>query len=136
MLSLVGSLTSQLDTAGRQLNKFFDLFDYLSKGLDPFQVLESDCYILHFGLTVAPKYHGLGIGLELELQSQALGKACGIRGSAIIFTSMYSQPFWRKLGCTLINDVRYDEYKNEKGEIIIPNVVGSSVAELVLWKYK
>lgn len=85
---------------------------------------------------MAPNYYGLGIGLELELQSQAVGKACGISGSSILFTSMYSQPLWRKLECTLLSDVRYDEFKNESGEVIIPNVVGSPVAELVLWKYK
>lgn len=84
---------------------------------------------------MAPKYYGLGVGLELESQSQVIGKACGISGSAIVFSSIYSQPMWRKLGCTLLNKVRYDEFKDENGEVIIPNVVGGSEAELVLWKY-
>lgn len=108
---------------------------HVMKGFDPFQLLDSDLYVFHFGVTVAPEYYGLGVGLQLELQSSIIGKACGISGSSIVFTSNYSQPFWEKLGCTFLNEVRYDEFKNENGEVIIPNIVGGSAIISVIWKY-
>lgn len=104
-------------------------------GFDPFQLLESDSYVLHWGISVAPKYYGLGVGLELELSSSYVGKACGISGSSIVFTSNYSKPFAEKLGCTIISELRYDEFKNEHGEVIIPNIMNGSRGVYVIWKY-
>lgn len=121
--------------AGIQLNKVFTLFARIMDGFDPFQLLESDSYVFHWGVSVAPKYYGLGVGLELELSSSYVGKACGISGSSFVFTSNYSQPFAEKLGCTIISELRYDEFKNEHGEVIIPNIVNGSKGVYVIWKY-
>lgn len=85
---------------------------------------------------MASKYYGLGCALELEKQVSFIGKACGISGSCIVFTSNYSLPFLKKLGCTFLNEVQYEQLKNENGESIFPNVeVDGTSGVFAIWKY-
>lgn len=116
------------------LKKLFAFFDYCVEGSDVFDILQSDKYIYHLGVGVLPKYYGLGVGLELERGASKIGKAVGIKGSFIVFTSLHSQPFIDKLGCKLIKEVPYDEYKDENGEGI--PVIGTPSAKVLVWEYK
>jgi len=92
----------------------------VKKGIDPFQLLNSDCYFSDYGVAVAPEYYGLGLGFHLFSCILPMSKAFDIPGAFTIFTSNFSQAIAEKLGFELCREVPYEEYKDENGSRVFP----------------
>lgn len=92
----------------------------MKKGLNPFQLFNSDIYLDDFGLAVPPKYYGLGLGYQLFACIPQVLKAYNIPGSMNRLTSSFSQVLAEKVGFELLKEVPIQEYKDEDGKSILP----------------
>lgn len=101
---------------------------------EPFEILATDTYLHDWGLCVKPEYRGLNIGYNILLSLEKLAKGFGITGSMIMFTRIQSQILAERAGFKLYNEIVYDEYKNEDGQVIFP-VVGTKSLKFMGIKY-
>nr|XP_022919228.1 uncharacterized protein LOC111428056 isoform X1 [Onthophagus taurus] len=104
------------------LNKIISTITYVTKQVDAFETLKIDKYLSALGLFVLPEFRGEGIGLELLKAREPLCKACGIKVSCTVFTSLFSQVIATKAGFKDLYDISYSELEKRNPLFKFPGI--------------
>lgn len=108
------------------------IWNQLKKDTDIFTTFNCDKYLEEAGLGVAPDYQGLGIGFQLASCLSNVGKPFNIPGSVMVCSSIGSQIIAERLGFQLLNEIQYEDCKNEKGEPVLPGIEASPLRYMFL----
>ena len=73
------------------------------------------------------EFQRLGIGTELFKTMELMAKTFNIPASVVIFNNNASQALADKLGFTMLSEVKFADYVDENGQMIIPMVDTKSV---------
>jgi len=88
-------------------------------GYDPYPLFaEKGCQMMYEDKAVcAARVAGVrGLGTEITRRSELLAKELGCTGTYALVTGKYSRRIFEKLGHTIINEIKYADYKDEQGE--------------------
>lgn len=117
------------------MEKMKKIYYDIRKNIDIFEILHSDKYLHEWGLCVIPEFRGLDVGYNILLSLEKICRTFGIDGSMIMFTCIQSQTLATRVGFKLYNEIVYDEYKDENGQVVFP-VEGTKTLKLMGIKYK
>ncbi|XP_065202226.1 uncharacterized protein LOC135832720 [Planococcus citri] len=123
------------EVPGEAIQKMSKIYEDIRINTDPFEILGTDKYVHDWGLLVIPQYRGLDIGYNILLSLEKLAKAFDIKGSMIMFTRIQSQILAQRAGFKLYNEIIYDEYKDDQGQVIFP-VQGTKSLKFMGIKYE
>ncbi|XP_041970432.1 uncharacterized protein LOC121726868 isoform X2 [Aricia agestis] len=87
--------------------QLFGAVDLVGRGVDIFSRFGVEQYLTAYGLVVAPRWRGAGIGKEMLLARIPLCKALGVRVTATVFTAAASQAVAARAGFQLLHEISY-----------------------------
>ncbi|XP_065202189.1 uncharacterized protein LOC135832699 [Planococcus citri] len=122
------------ELTGNAMSKLEKIIEDLYANQDQFEIHGTDAVLKGFGLCVKPNYWGMNIGYNIVLCLEKIAKAYDLRGCMTMYTSIYSQAIVTKAGFKVYNEIFYDDYKDEKGNAMFPNVHTKSI-KLMGMKY-
>ncbi|KAL6954428.1 hypothetical protein U1Q18_051794 [Sarracenia purpurea var. burkii] len=122
------------NTPGQAIQKMKKLMDDLQKNHDFFAIFDTDKLIKDFGLGVKTEYRGLNIGFNIVATIEKLARAFDIKASVIACSTTGSQVICEKLGYKLFNEIIYNEYKDDQGQVVFP-IEGTRSLKLLAIKY-
>ncbi|KAL0280471.1 UNVERIFIED_CONTAM: hypothetical protein PYX00_001749 [Menopon gallinae] len=96
----------------------FNVLDTLDKKFDVWSRVQINELFYTIILSVSRDYRGLNIGSELVQTSLKKAAACGLTHAVVECSSFYSARIIEKFGYEKICEMRYEDYKNENGEVI------------------
>lgn len=105
---------------GEKMQQISQVIADIKKNVDSFSILGSETYIQGRALCVKPEYRGLNIGYNIFLTLEKIAKTYHIAGAMFFYSSIGAQTIANRVGFKVYNEIVYDEYKNEKGEVIFP----------------
>ena len=100
--------------------------EYASHIVDVFEHYGVNEYMTALGLCVDPIYRGQGLGLEILRARFDLCKAVGVEITMTAFTGMASQKQAARAGFEDIAEVLYEDFKDEEGNPVYPNIKSKS----------
>lgn len=112
------------------LHKMWQLFDKIEETCNPFEVLNSNTYLQDWGLCTSSEFRGMGISSTILRTLTCMGQRFKLKGSLIHFTRTCTQKMAEKAGFKCFREFAYNDYKNEKGEVILP-VVGADTLKFM-----
>jgi len=94
-------------------------------GYDPLKVFsEQSCDTIYEArLICSARSHGIkGLGTELVKRGEQLAIERGCTHSPVLVTGNYSANIFRKLGYSVVNELEYDKFRDEDGELYLKDV--------------
>ncbi|GLG98280.1 Putative acetyltransferase [Gryllus bimaculatus] len=110
-----------LEVEGVALNHVLRALHDIESRVDVFARYGVDACLNALGLSVAPRFRGQGLGLELLLARDALLRALGLRLTVTVFTGAASQKLSARAGFDLLARQRWDECLDDQGKPIFPD---------------
>lgn len=99
----------------------WDLFDITEKKSgNLFEALDSNTHFQDWGLCTSPEFRGIGISSAILRTLTSMGQTFKLKGIFIFFTRTSSQKMAEKAGFKVFGEIAYNDFKNEKGQMIIP----------------
>ncbi|XP_065202224.1 uncharacterized protein LOC135832713 [Planococcus citri] len=105
---------------GDVIQKKHKLIKHLKRNHSPFEIFGADKVIGDYGLLVKSEYNGLGIGYHMLQTIEKVAKAFHIEQCAMVCSNIRSQVMAEKLGYKTLNEIVYDEYKDDQGRVVFP----------------
>lgn len=120
---------------GYVIQKITKFENDLENNHNPFEILAADKLIRDFGICVKSEYRCLDIGYHLAASIEEFSRHFGIGGMVVMCSSVQSQTIAEKLGFKLLNEIVYNEYKDDQGQVIFP-IERPKSFKLFMKKYK
>ena len=88
--------------------------------VDLFEELNSNYLLKESGLVVNREYRRMNIGTELFKTMERMAKIFHIPAAVVTLGNFSSQSLGAKLGFVMLKEMKLNEYRDEKGQIIFP----------------
>lgn len=108
-------LKTVTDAKYRQI---FGLLYNVNQKIDLFNKYAVDAVFEFRIVSVDNKYRGLGIAKQLMLRSEIIAEEYGFKIFKVDATSYFSQKASESLGLVTVQQVKYSDYKDDKGNFI------------------
>ncbi|XP_044733730.1 uncharacterized protein LOC123296334 [Chrysoperla carnea] len=109
------------------LQHFTDVFSYMDKTANIFEIFQTDKILIAAGLSVDKNFRGYGIGVEILLARKALCKALNICVTTTVFTSVAGQIVAKRAGFDLLFEKQLSEIRQCIPGLDLPNDISHSI---------
>ncbi|XP_026465048.1 uncharacterized protein LOC113367682 [Ctenocephalides felis] len=112
---------------GKSLSIIYDAIDYLSSFADCYAHYGVDRYLYALGLSVDPRYRGMGIGMEILKAINDLGLKVGLKATVTTFTAIASQKLAEKCGYEVLVEKTYTELEKRNSKFKFSGIQAKSI---------
>lgn len=92
----------------------------LEKDCDPFQIFGSNVHLREWGMAVSSEFRGYEVGHNIGVSVCRMATALRIPGMLVMPTRIETQIFAERFGFQTFNEIVYDDYRDDDGNVIFP----------------
>ncbi|XP_026465501.1 uncharacterized protein LOC113368148 [Ctenocephalides felis] len=112
---------------GEALSIICEAMDYVASFTDCYAHYGVDEYLYAFGLSVDPRYRGMGIGMEILKARNDLGLKVGLKATVTTFTAIASQKLAERCGYEVLVEKTYEEIEKHNPRFKFPGIQTKSM---------